>query len=358
MIISVPRERKDLETRVALTPTGVTALCTKGHTVLIETDAGLKCGITDQEYTAVGAEIISSLKEVWDRAELLVKVKEPAPEEIKYFRSDLTAFCFLHLASLPQLTKALLSSGMTSIAYELVKSPEGRFPILEPMSVVAGKLAVVNGSNHMLSQHGGRGLLIGGACGTAAAKVSVIGAGIAGTAAVELALEMGAEVTVLDINEAKLASFRDQKHPRLTALISNDENRTRAVAEADLLIGAALLPGAKPPLLVSKEMVQSMKTGAVVVDISIDQGGCIETIRPTSLSHPTYVKYGVIHYGVCNMPAQVPLTSTYALTQQTLPYILSLASGVPIEALKGAINTQFGKLTNQAVADALGLPFN
>lgn len=362
MIIGVPRERKDLEKRVAMTPEGVHELRQSGATVLIEQGAGEGSAFPDALYRDAGAEMVASLEEVWKRSRLLVKVKEPAPEETPYFRRDLTAFCFLHLASLPELTNSLLASGITSIAYELVRTASGRFPLLEPMSEVAGKLSVINGSTCLLSQNGGRGMLLGGACGTRPAEVVVLGAGIAGTAAFEQASEMGAQVTVLDINQAKIDAINARGIPRLKALMSNEENRAVSVRGADLLIGAALIPGARPPLLVTEALVKEMKPGSVIVDISIDQGGCIETIRPTSLSAPTYTLHGVIHYGVCNMPAQVPLTSTQALTSQTLPYIKTLAGCADAVELKSksvelynAINTQAGLLRNLAVAQALGL---
>ena len=360
MRISIPRERKDLEKRVAITPVGVRELVDLGHSVFIEKEAGVGSGISDATYISAGAQILPSLTEIWEKADLLVKVKEPAPEEICFFRRDLTIFCFLHLASLPELAEALLKSGVTSVAYELVRSAEGRYRLLEPMSEVAGKLSVINGSTYLLSQNGGRGMLLGGACGTETANVTVLGAGIAGSAAAEMALEMGAHVTVLDINEKKIAALNERGNSRLRALMSNDSNRLDAVVRADLLIGAALIPGARPPQLVTEDMVKQMKRGAVIVDISIDQGGCIETIHPTSLSMPTYQKHGVIHYGVCNMPAQVPLTSTQALTKETLPCIKQMAMKDGLQSdssLYAAINTQNGEMKSQAVAQALGLPF-
>lgn len=361
MIIAVPRERKDLEKRVAITPRGAAELSALGVSVLVETGAGEGSGFSDQDYRQSGAQIASNLHEVWSKADILLKVKEPAPEEIPLFRENLTVFCFLHLASLPELAQALLASRVTGIAYELVTSAEGRFLLLEPMSEVAGKLAVINGSNFLLSQNGGRGMLLGGASGTSAAEVVVIGAGYAGSASIELALEMGAAVTVLDKNPKKIDAFTNRRHPRLSAIMSDVENCAAAVKKADLLIGAALIPGAKPPLLVTEKMVQSMKKGSVIVDISIDQGGCIETVRPTTLSEPTYTMHGVIHYGVCNMPAQVPLTSTEALTNQTLPYVKILATekdALKNSALRAAINTQDGQLRNSAVAQALALPYS
>ncbi len=329
--------------------------------MLIETGAGQGSGISDSDYRNSGATIAATLAEVWSKADILLKVKEPAPEELPLFRENLTVFCFLHLASLPELANALLSSRVTGIAYELVTSADGRFLLLEPMSEVAGKLAVINGSNLLLSQNGGRGMLLGGASGTSAAEVVVIGAGNAGSASIETALEMGASVTVLDKNPMKLEFFNQRRHPRLRAIMSDPGSCAAAVRSADLLIGAALIPGAKPPLLVTEKMVQTMKKGSVIVDISIDQGGCIETVHPTTLSNPTYITHGVIHYGVCNMPAQVPLTSTEALTNQTLPYVKILASSKDAlmdPALRAAINTQGGQLRNLAVAQALALPYS
>jgi alanine dehydrogenase len=355
MRIAIPRERKDLEKRVALTPEGTKVLIEGGATVFIETGAGVGSGFSDSDYQSAGASITQTLEETWKQAELLVKVKEPAPEETSFFREDLTAFCFLHLASLPELAHELLRSKMTVIAYELVQDNTGRFPLLEPMSEIAGKLAIVNGSQLLLSQTGGSGVLLGGACGSEGAQVTVLGAGVAGTAAYQLALDMGARVTVIDVNHRKIESLRQRGNPHLSALLSSAEVIAASVKESDLLIGAALIPGAKPPRLVTREMVRSMRAGSAIIDISIDQGGCIETIRPTSLSAPTYVEEGIIHYGVCNMPAQAPRTATIALTNRTLPYIIEFAKGAPSTALTEAINVKGGVCTNKASAEALKL---
>lgn len=360
MIIGVPRERKTLEMRVAVTPDGALELIRKGHTVIIETNAGSGSQFPDAQYIAVGCTIAQSLADVWTRADLVVKVKEPAPEEYALFRPGLQVFCFLHLASLPDVAKALLQSGVTSLAYELVQTADFRYPLLEPMSEIAGKLGIVNGSTFLLSQNGGRGILLGGAVGVPPAKVTVLGAGIAGRAAAEMALGMGAEVTVLDVDLRRLEGLKYALGRGLITLFSNAGTLERVLLSTDLLIGAVLIPGAKAPKIVTRAMVHAMKPGSVIVDISIDQGGCVETMKTTSLDKPTYVDGGVIHYGVPNMPAQTPLTSTLALTNRTLPFIEKIASkdGWRSDArLSAALNTIGGQLTNEAVGVALGLPY-
>lgn len=362
MIIGIPRERKTLEKRVALTPDGANDLVKEGHRVLIEKDAGAGSFFDDNAYKDAGCEIVSSLEEVWSRAELLVKVKEPHESEYPYFRKDLVLFDYLHLASMPDVTNALLKGKVTSIAYELVQTNGRRLPLLEPMSEIAGKLSVINGATCLLSQNGGRGLLLGGAIGVAAAQVLIIGAGIAGRAACEVALGMGAAVTIMDVSYAALETVKLQFGSKVRGIYSTASSLAREVSEADLLIGAVLIPGAAAPKLVTKEMIKTMKKGSVFIDISIDQGGCGETIKPTNLDNPTYEVDGVIHYGVCNMPAQTPRTSTMALTAATLPYIkrmarlgfktaLSAKAG-ELNELRNAVNTHNGVLTNKAVSEA------
>lgn len=362
MIIAIPRERKTLEKRVALTPDGAAELIKDGHKVLIEKDAGAGSFFFDPAYKEVGCEIVNSLEEVWSRAELLVKVKEPHESEYRFFREDLVLFDYLHLASMPEVTQALLKGKITSIAYELVQTKDRRLPLLEPMSEIAGKLSVINGATCLLSQHGGRGLLLGGAIGVPPAQVLIIGAGIAGRAACEVALGMGASVTIIDVSHAALENVKYQFGTRVRGIYSTTSSLSREVESADLLIGAVLIPGAAAPKLVTKEMIKSMKSGAVFIDISIDQGGCGETIKPTSLDEPTYEVDGVIHYGVCNMPAQTPRTSTMALTAATLPYIKKMARLGFNKALaetvgehnelRLAVNTHKGLLTNKAVSEA------
>jgi alanine dehydrogenase len=361
MIIGVPRERKILEKRVALTPDGALELTQRGHSVLIEQSAGLGSHFTDEAYQASGCTIVPTLEEVWTKAELIVKVKEPHEEEYRYFRKGLTIFDYLHLASMPELTKQMLQSGVTGIAYELVQTEDRRLPLLEPMSEVAGKLSILVGAHALLAQNGGRGVLLGGTIGVAPGNVVIVGAGVAGRNACEIALGMGANVTILDTDPVKLERIKIQFTGRAHTLFSTRAALERACERAELVIGAVLIPGAAAPRIITREMIRSMKPGAVFVDISIDQGGCAETIRTTSLAHPVYEEEGVIHYGVPNMPAQTARTSTLALTAATLPYILKIAQlGVTpalrsIKELARAVNTHDGKLTNEAVGTALGI---
>lgn len=360
MIIGIPKERKTLEKRIALTPDGAQELKKLGHTVLIEKGAGLGSHFEDDDYIKAGAKIVHTLKEVWD-AELVVKVKEPHPEEYQFFRPGVALFDYLHLASMPDVTNALLKGGVTGIAYELVTTPDNRLPLLEPMSEVAGKLSVLNGATCLLSQNGGRGVLLGGTVGVQPAYVVIIGAGISGRAACEVAIGMGADVTVLDLDYNKLDRIKVQFGGRADTLFSTRAALERVCQNCDLLIGAVLVPGAAAPRIVSREMIRSMRKGGVFVDISIDQGGCCETIRATSLDKPTYEEEGIIHYGVTNMPAQTPRTSTKALTNATLPYIIKIAEMGVLPALqkdqflRGALNTYRGKLTNRAVGEAVGM---
>jgi len=363
MIIGVPRERKTLERRVALTPDGAKDLIKRGHTILIETNAGAGSFFSDSEYQEAGCKIIPTLKELWNSSELVVKVKEPHQEEYQYFREDLFLFDYLHLASLPDVTDALLKKGITSIAYELVTHPSGRLPLLEPMSEVAGKLSIINGANYLLSQNGGRGVLMGGAVGAPPAEVVIIGAGIAGQCACGMAVGMGARVTVIDLNFNRLEALQARYGSSVRTVMSSPAVIEQEIQGADLLIGAVLVPGAATPKIITRSGIKKMRKGAVFVDISIDQGGCAETSKPTNLDNPVYVEEGVIHYGVCNMPAQTPRTSTLALTSATLPYIIKLAEEGVMKALKDneslrdALNTRHGKLTNQAVGKALNINY-
>lgn len=363
MIIGVPRERKTLEKRVAITPDGAHELVKHGHTVLIEKDAGVGSFFDDKAYIDAGASIVPTLKDVWTKSELVVKVKEPHESEYEFFRPGLMLFDYLHLASMPDVASAMIKGKVTGIAYELVQTPDHRLPLLEPMSEVAGKLSVLNGSYFLLSQNAGRGLLLGGVVGVPPAEVVIIGAGISGRAACNVALGMGAMVSILDINAEKLDRIEAQFGNRARTIFSSREAIAREITRADLLIGAVLSPGAAAPKLVTRKMIQSMKKGSVFVDISIDQGGCSETIRPTSLESPVYIEEGVTHYGVCNMPAQTPRTSTMALTAATLPYILTIADKGFVgamessKALRNALNTHNGKLTNKAVSEAVEIPY-
>lgn len=363
MIIGVPRERKTLEKRIALTPDGAHELVKRGHKVLIETKAGDGSHFTDKAYMQAGCEIAPGLKEVWTRAELIVKVKEPHEEEYPYFKEGLAIFDYLHLASMPELVKAMLKGKVTGIAYELVQTDDYRLPLLEPMSEVAGKLSVLNGANCLLSQNGGRGVLLGGTIGVRPGNVAIIGAGVAGRSACEVAIGTGAHVAIMDINYRKLEQVKFLFGSAARTIHSTRASLTRELEKADLVIGAVLVPGAAAPHVITRDMLRDMNKGAVFVDISVDQGGCAETTRATSLADPTYEVDGVIHYCVPNMPAQVPRTSTMALTAATLPYIIKIAECGVIGALQSvkeipcALNVHKGHLTNQAVSEAVGMPF-
>jgi alanine dehydrogenase len=363
MRIGVPRERKTLEKRVAITPDGAKQLAARGHTVLIETGAGAGSSFSDEDYKSAGCTIVPTLADVWNKAELLVKVKEPDQSEFEFFREDLVLFDYLHLASLPEVAKALLHKKITAFAYETLRTTDGRLPLLEPMSEVAGKLSVLNGAYYLLSQNGGRGVLLGGAADAPPARVVIIGAGVAGKAACSTAVGMGAEVTVLDISAEKLSVLQKQHGSAVTTTLSSPEAIKKACANADLLIGAVLIPGAATPRIITREMIRLLGPKAVFVDISIDQGGCAETSKPTNLDAPVYDVDGVIHYGVCNMPAQTPRTSTIALATATLPYIIRLADEGAVKAaqssdMREALTCRGGELTNALTAKALGVPCN
>jgi len=360
MKVGVPKEIKTLENRVAMTPGGVESLTKRGHEVLVERGAGLGSGLTDAEYEAAGAKMVSA-DEAWG-AEMVVKVKEPIAPEYKYLRPDLILFTYLHLAADETLTKAMLDSGVTGIAYETVQTDDGALPLLVPMSEVAGRMATQEGAKYLEKSFGGRGVLLGGVPGVQPADVVIIGGGTVGINAAKIAVGMGARVTILDVNHARLQYLDDVFGGRLVTLTSNEANIKEAIQYADVLVGAVLIPGAKAPHLVTREMLPLMKEGAVIVDVAVDQGGCVETIKPTTHAEPTYVIDGVVHYGVANMPGAVPRTSTFALTNQTLPYALELAEkGLAAlnedRALLKGLNTHSGKLTYAAVADAFGLPY-
>jgi alanine dehydrogenase len=358
MIIGVPKEVKDHESRVGITPAGVKALVDAGHKVLVETNAGALSSFPDAEYQTVGAEIVGDAGNVWGHADMVVKVKEPVEKEYPYFREGLVLFTYLHLAPIKGLTDALLAKKVTGIAYETVKDAAGTLPLLTPMSEVAGRLSVQIGAAYLEKEHGGRGVLLGGVPGVSPGNVCIIGGGIVGTNAAKVALGMGAKVTLVDLNLNRLRELDDIFSGRLYTLASNAYNVERAVCEADLVIGGVLIPGAAAPKIVTKAMVAKMKKGAVIVDVAIDQGGCIETARPTTHSDPSYVVDGVVHYCVTNMPAAVPNTSTLALTNATLPYVRQLArlgAAAAIKANAGiaeGVNTYNGTLTYKAVAEA------
>jgi alanine dehydrogenase len=363
MIIGVPKEIKDHETRVGITPAGVKALSEAGHKVLVETHAGELSAFTDDDYQVAGAEIVGSAHNVWGSAEMVVKVKEPVAKEYGFFREGLTLFTYLHLAPLPELTDKLLANKVNGIAYETIRDRSGALPLLTPMSEVAGRMSVQVGASYLEKEKGGRGLLLGGVPGVPPANVCIIGGGIVGTNAAKIALGMGAKVTIVDLNLNRLRELDDIFNGRLYTLASNSYNVAHAVREADLVIGGVLIPGAAAPKIVTAAMVSRMKKGAVIVDVAIDQGGCIETARPTTHSDPSYVVDGVVHYCVTNMPAAVPNTSTLALTNATFPYVLKLAQMGARQAILSdtgiaeGVNTYEGTLTYQAVAQAQNKAF-
>ncbi|WP_134683219.1 alanine dehydrogenase [Brevibacillus migulae] len=364
MIIGVPKEIKNNENRVGLTPAGAAAYVQAGNTVYVETQAGAGSGFMDEDYAAAGAEIVSEAKDVWAKAEMICKVKEPLPAEYPYFREGLILFTYLHLAPEKELTEQLLEKRVTGIAYETIQNEDRSLPLLMPMSEVAGRMSVQIGAQFLEKPHGGKGILLGGVPGVLPGNVVIIGGGIVGTNAAKMALGMGADVTIIDINANRLRELDDQFHGRLHTLMSNSYNIAHAVKDADLLIGAVLIPGARAPRLVTEEMVKQMAPGSVIVDVAIDQGGSIETIdRITTHSDPTYVKHGVVHYAVANMPGAVPRTSTIALSNVTIPFGLQLANKgfrKAIEenkALAKGVNVVAGHVTYEAVARSLSLPY-
>ncbi len=358
MIIGVPREIKDHEARVGVTPAGARALTDAGHVVLVETHAGAQSGFPDHEYQDAGAEIVGDAGNVWGKADMVVKVKEPVAAEYPYFRPGLVLFTYLHLAPLPELTDRLLASGVIGIAYETVRDKAGTLPLLTPMSEVAGRMSIQVGAAYLEKERGGRGILLGGVPGVPPANVCVIGGGIVGTNAAKIAMGMGARVTLVDLNLNRLRELDDLYGGRLHTLASNSYNVAHATREADLVVGGVLIPGATAPKIVTKPMVSRMKKGAVIVDVAIDQGGCVETARPTSHSDPSYVVDGVVHYCVTNMPGAVPHTSTLALTNATFPYLMRLANLGAEAALRAdtgladGLNVYRGKLTHRGVAES------
>jgi alanine dehydrogenase len=364
MIIGVPKEIKDHEYRVSVTPDGAQALRQAGHEVLVEPSAGVGSGYSDEQYRQAGATVAPSKEALFKEAALIVKVKEPQLSETHLFRSGQVLFTYLHLASLPELTKALLESGITAIAYETIEAKDGTLPMLKPMSEIAGKMSVQVGAHYLEATQGGRGLLLGGVPGAEPAKVVVLGAGSVGRAAIQVAVGMGAQVTVVNLDLEQLRYLDDLYQGRIVTRASTQAAIEESVLAADLLIGAVLVPGAKAPKLVSRALVSKMKPKSVIVDVAVDQGGCIETTRPTTHSEPTYIMEGVLHYCVANMPGIVPRTSTQALTNATLPYLLTLAaSGVEAAVradagLAKGVNLAHGKVTCRGVAEAHGLRFD
>ncbi len=362
MVIGIPKEIKDNEYRVAIVPSGVRELKEAGHRVLVETNAGAGSSIDDSEYKAAGAEITASAQEVWKESDLVIKVKEPRPEEYKYLREGLIVFTFFHLAADKALAGELIKKGTTAIAYETVELGDGSLPILTPMSEVAGRLAVQVGAHHLMKAYGGEGVLLSGVPGVRRGTVAIIGAGVVGVNAAKIAVGLGAEVILLDTRVERFRYLDDIFGNTINTVISNSYNIEGALKKADLTIGAVHIPGARTPKLVTRAMLSVMKKGSVIVDVSVDQGGCVETIRPTTHSEPAYVVDGVVHYGVANMPGAVPRTSTFALTNATLPYLLALANkglkdAVTDAALKKGVNIHKGRVTHKRAAEAVGRPY-
>lgn len=362
MIIGVPTEIKKAENRVAITPGGVEELTRAGNVVVVQSGAGLGSGITDQEFAAAGAKILPDARAVYGEAEMVLKVKEPLASEYELLREGQILFTYLHLAASRQLTAALLARKVTGVAYETIQLENGSLPLLIPMSEVAGRMAVQVGAEFLEKTHGGRGVLLGGVPGVPPAEVVIVGGGTVGINAARIAIGMGAHVTIIDNNATRLRYLDEILHGNVFTLMSNRYNIQRSVSYADLLIGAVLVVGARAPLLVTESMVRGMKPGAVIVDVAVDQGGCIETIdRATTHDDPIYVKYGVVHYAVANMPGAVPRTSTYALTNATLPWVMEIANhGYPQAfwrnpALQRGLNVAAGRVVHPAVAEAHGL---
>ncbi|MGE8206321.1 alanine dehydrogenase [Heyndrickxia sp. NPDC080065] len=363
MKIGVPKEIKNNENRVAMTPAGVVSLTKFGHEVFIETNAGQGSGFMDDDYVQAGAKIVETAQEAWSM-EMVMKVKEPLPSEYQYFREGLILFTYLHLAAEPQLTDALLKNKVVGIAYETVQLPNRSLPLLTPMSEVAGRMAPQIGAQFLEKNNGGKGILLSGVPGVQRGKVTIIGGGVAGMNAAKMAVGLGAQVTIIDLNPERLRQLDDIFGSEITTLMSNPYNIAEAVKESDLVIGAVLIPGAKAPKLVTEEMIASMNPGSVVVDIAIDQGGIFETSdRITTHDNPTYEKHGVVHYAVANMPGAVPRTSTIALTNVTVPYALQIANKgynkacIENEQLLKGMNTLNGYVTYQAVAESLNLNY-
>ena len=363
MIIGIPTEIKDSEKRVAIAPSGVHGLISGGHTVVIERNAGVTAGFTDEDYENEGAKMVADPAEVWS-SEMIIKVKEPLPEEYGYFYDGMILFTYLHLAANKELTEELAKKGVVAIGYETMVGKDGSLPLLTPMSQVAGRMAVQIGAQFLENTHGGKGLLIGGIPGVAAGKVVVIGGGVSGTNAAKMAVGLGAEVVILDNNPTRLSELSDIFTNTATTLMSNPFNIEEQLKDADLVIGAVLIPGSKAPQLVTEKMVEGMEDGSVIVDIAVDQGGIVETAdHVTTLTNPTYTRHGVIHYSVANMPGAVAKTSTQALTNVTMPYASEIANKGYVQAAKDnptiytGINVMDGKITQEGVANSLDMEY-
>lgn len=360
MVIGVPKEVKDHETRVGLVPSGAVGLRENGHDVLVESHAGEGSSLSNEEYEKAGAKIVPTAADVWNKADLVIKVKEPQPSEYKYFRKGLILFTYLHLAPLPELTQAMVDSGITGVAYETILEPNGTLPLLVPMSEVAGRMAVQVGAQYLERPNGGRGVLLGGVPGVAPANVAIIGGGIVGTNSARIALGMGAHVSIIDRNLNRLRELDDIFNGFAVTLASNTYTISETLRHSDLVIGAVLIPGASAPKIVRREMIANMERGAVVVDVAIDQGGCFETSHATTHTDPVYFVDNVLHYCVSNMPAAVPHTSTFALTNATFPYLLELANKgldracADHKGLAAGVNIHDGHITYRAVAESQG----
>jgi alanine dehydrogenase len=363
MKIGIPKEIKTREGRVAMTPIGVRTLVHHGHKVFVEKGAGIGSGMKDAAYEQAGACMVGDTKSLWDGSDMIVKVKEPIEKEYDLMREDLLLFTYLHLAANERLTKELLANKIIGIAYETIQMEDGSLPLLAPMSAVAGRLAIQTGCTCLEETHGGKGILLSGVPGVHPGKVTILGAGISGINAAHIAIGMGAQVTILDISQKRLNYLEDIFHSRVVLLMSNAGNVEESIIHADLVIASVLIPGAKAPHLITRDLLRKMEPGSVIVDIAIDQGGCAETSRPTTHDNPTYVEEGIVHYCVANMPGAVPRTSTYALTNATMPYVLELAdkgSEMAMKensALRKGLNVYRGRLTNDKVAKALGWEF-
>jgi alanine dehydrogenase len=361
MIIGIPKEVKNGENRISVIPAGVKSFVQAGHKVLIEKGAGLGSGITDDEYILAGAEIIISNKDIYHRAEMILKVKEPVPDEYPLLQVNQILFTYLHLAPFPELTQALLKRKIIGIAYETIQMEDGTLPLLTPMSEIAGRMSIQVGAYMLQKENGGSGILLGGVPGVEPGKIAIIGGGVVGSNAAKMAIGTGAMVTILDINLNRLRYFDDIFAGRVKILMSDTHTIERSILEADLVIGGVLIPGARAPRLVTKDMVSKMKKGSVIVDVAVDQGGCVETTTPTTHENPTYLVDDVVHYCVANMPAAVPRTSTFALTNATLPFALKIANlgyqGAmkSDKALKKGLNVFKGKIICKPVAEAMGL---
>jgi alanine dehydrogenase len=355
MEIGVPKETKDREFRVGLSPSSVRVLSESGHVVFVETQAGIGAGFFDTEYIQAGAKIVASAADAWNR-ELVIKVKEPLASEYHYLQKGQLLFTYLHLAADRPLTENLIKSGAIAIAYETVELPDGRLPLLTPMSIIAGRLSVQFGARYLEKQQGGRGVLLGGVPGVSPGRVAILGGGVVGTEAAKIAVGMGAQVQIIDINVDRLAYLETLFGSRVELLHSNPAQIETVVSQADLLIGAVLIPGRRAPILVSRDLVRKMHPGSVIVDVAVDQGGCIETLRPTSHSNPTYVEEDVVHVGIPNMPGAVPWTATQALNNSTLPYAVKLANyglkALEMDAnLAKGLNIKDGRIVHPAVKE-------